>query len=77
MEQELPTVPQRHVVFTMDERLWSLFCLKREMLKAFMDEAAKLLQDWFLDRYKVTIGIVMGLHTFEPKREKEIPKVTE
>ncbi|WP_424955040.1 IS91 family transposase [Effusibacillus lacus] len=64
MEQELLTVPHRHVVFTMDERLWPLFCLKREMLKALMDEAAKLLQDWFLDRYKVTIGIVMGLHTF-------------
>lgn len=57
-------VNHRHVVFTIDEGLWSVFLLHRKMLKEFMDEAVRIIQEYFKKKHKVTPGIIAGLHTF-------------
>jgi hypothetical protein len=34
------------------------------MLKELMDEAVRLVQNWFKKKLKVTPGVIAGLHTF-------------
>jgi hypothetical protein len=51
-------------VFTIDEGLWNVFLLHRKMLKAFMDEAVGIIQQYFEKKHKVTPGVIAGLHTF-------------
>ncbi|KIO69829.1 hypothetical protein B4065_0072 [Caldibacillus thermoamylovorans] len=57
-------VNHRHVIFTIDEGLRDIFLWHRELLKPLMDEAAKLITDYFQKKAKVTPGIIAGLHTF-------------
>jgi len=57
-------VNHRHVVFTIDEGLRSVFLLHRKMLKEFMDEAVQIIKEHFEKKHKVTPGIIAGLHTF-------------
>jgi hypothetical protein len=57
-------VHHRHVVFTIDEGLWSVFLLHRKMLKEFMDEAVRIIKEHFEKKHKITPGIIAGLHTF-------------
>lgn len=57
-------VNHRHVVFTIDEGLWSVFLLHRKMLKEFMDEAVQIIKVHFEKKHKITPGIIAGLHTF-------------
>lgn len=64
LTDDVVKVVHRHAVFTMDEGLWPIFLKHREMLKPLMDEAVKLVQDWFKKKLKVTPGIIAGLHTF-------------
>jgi len=64
LSEEVFQVNHRHVVFTIDERLREIFLKHREMLKEFMDEAVRIVQDWFEKKMKVTPGIIAGLHTF-------------
>jgi hypothetical protein len=40
----------------------TIFLQHREMLKPFMDEAVKLVQEWFKRKFKVVCGIIAGLH---------------
>ena len=54
----------RHVIFTIDEGLREIFLLHRHLLKPLMDEAAKLISDYFGKKAKVKPGIIAGLHTF-------------
>lgn len=60
----------RHVVFTMDEGLRPIFAgdYRQVLLKGLMDEAARLMNDWF-DKQGVKAGIVVALHTFGSKLE--------
>ena len=67
LNEEVFQVNHRHVVFTIDEGLWEIFLKHREMLKEFMDEAVRIVQDWFKKKMKVTPGIIAGLHTFGAK----------
>lgn len=62
--EEMYQVRHRHLMFTMDERLWPLFAKYRDLLKDLMDLSVKLIRDWFAKKYKVTIGVLAGLHTF-------------
>lgn len=64
LQEEVFQVNHRHVVFTIDEGLWSIFLLHRKMLKEFMDEAVRIIQEHFKKKHKVTPGIIAGLHTF-------------
>lgn len=65
LEQDVFQVNHRHVVFTIDERLREVFLLHREkLLKAFMDEAVRVVKAYFEKKHKVTPGIIAGLHTF-------------
>lgn len=57
-------VHHRHVVFTIDEGLWDVFLVHRHLLKTYMDEAVRVVQEYFLKKRKVTPGIIAGLHTF-------------
>jgi hypothetical protein len=58
-------VNHRHVVFTIDEQLREVFLLRREkLLKEFMDEAVRVVKEYFEKKHKVTPGIIAGLHTF-------------
>lgn len=57
-------VHHRHVVFTIDEGLWDVFLVHRHLLKAYMDEAVRVVQDYFQKKLKVTPGVIVGLHTF-------------
>ncbi|MEK0317426.1 IS91 family transposase [Cohnella sp. 56] len=57
-------VHHRHVVFTIDEGLWDVFLVHRDLLKSYMDEAVRVVQAYFQKKRKVTPGIIAGLHTF-------------
>lgn len=57
-------VPHRHVMFTVDERLWEIFIRHRELLKDMMDIAVKILLEWLKKRGKVSSGAMVGIHTF-------------
>lgn len=62
--QRLYSVPHRHIMFTVDERLWEIFTRHRELLKDLMDLAVKILLDWLKKRGKVKSGAMVGIHTF-------------
>mgnify|MGYP002422897838 FL=1 len=64
LTEEALQVNHRHVIFTIDEGLRDIFLWHRELLKPLMDEAAKLITDYFQKKAKVTPGIIAGLHTF-------------
>lgn len=64
LSEDVFQVNHRHVIFTVDEGLRDIFLLHRHLLKIFMDEAARLLVDYFQKKIKVTPGIIVGLHTF-------------
>lgn len=58
------SVPHRHIMFTVDERLWKIFNYHRELLKDLMDLAVGILLDWLKKRGKVKSGAMVGIHTF-------------
>jgi hypothetical protein len=64
LQEDVFQVNHRHVIFTIDEGLWDVFLLHRKLLKVLMDEAARILKDYFEKKHKVTPGIIAGLHTF-------------
>lgn len=41
-------VHHRHVVFTIDEGLWDNFLVHRHLLKTYMDEAVRVVQEYFV-----------------------------
>ena len=65
LEQEAFQVNHRHVIFTVDEGLREVFLLhRRKLLKEFMDEAVRIVKEYFEKKHKVEPGIIAGLHTF-------------
>ncbi|MGM8366392.1 IS91 family transposase [Virgibacillus sp. W0181] len=64
LTEDVLQVNHRHVIFTIDEGLREIFLLHRHLLKPLMDEAAKLISDYFGKKAKVKPGIIAGLHTF-------------
>jgi hypothetical protein len=64
LSEEVFQVNHRHVIFTIDEGLRNIFLKHRYLLKEFMDEAVGLIQQWFEKKFKVTPGVIAGLHTF-------------
>ncbi|MBB6695819.1 transposase [Cohnella xylanilytica] len=65
LEQDVFQVNHRHVVFTVDEGLREVFLMHRDkLLKEFMDEAARVVKEYFEKRHKITPGVIAGLHTF-------------
>ncbi|XJZ27405.1 transposase [Bacillota bacterium Lsc_1132] len=64
LSEDVFQVNHRHVIFTIDEGLRNIFLKHREFLKEFMDEAVGIVQQWFEKKFKVTPGIIAGLHTF-------------
>src|SRR5574344_50603 len=64
MAEEVVQVNHRHVVMTIDEGLREIFERHRFLLKEYMDEAVRIVQEYFKKKYKVTPGIIAGLHTF-------------
>ena len=44
-------VNHRHVVFTMDEGLRTIFQKHRHLLKPLMDEAVRIIQEWFKKKF--------------------------
>ncbi|MFD1068295.1 IS91 family transposase [Oceanobacillus locisalsi] len=65
--EEVLQVNHRHVIFTIDENLRDILLWHRELLKPLMDEAAKLIMDFYKKKVKVKPGIIAGLHTFGAK----------
>ena len=69
---DLFSVIHRHVIFTIDEGLRDIFLMEKyrsELLKGLMDEAAKIMLDFFQKKHKVQAGIVATVHTFGSKLE--------
>lgn len=64
MAEDVFQVNHRHMIFTIDEGLRDIFLRHREMLKKFMDEAVRVVQEHFEKKHKVRPGIIAGLHTF-------------
>jgi len=64
MAEDVLQVNHRHVVFTIDEGLRIIFRKYRQLLKPLMDEAVGIIQGWFKKKFKITPGIIAGLHTF-------------
>jgi hypothetical protein len=64
LSEEVFQVNHRHVIFTIDEGLRSIFLKHRSLLKEFMDEAVGVIQQWFEKKFKVTPGVIAGLHSF-------------
>jgi hypothetical protein len=67
MAEDVFQVNHRHMIFTIDEGLREIFQRHREMLKAFMDEAVRVVQEHFEKKHKVKPGVIAGLHTFGSK----------
>lgn len=68
---DLFTVTHRHVIFTIDEGLREIFLkekYRRDLLKGLMDEAARILLDFFR-MHQIQAGIVATLHTFGSQLE--------
>ncbi|GAB6172984.1 hypothetical protein JCM15765_24620 [Paradesulfitobacterium aromaticivorans] len=61
---EMFQVNHRHVIFTIDEGLRVIFQKHRELLKDLMDEAVRIIQEYFKKKLKALPGVVAGLHTF-------------
>lgn len=64
LTEDVLQVNHRHVIFTIDEGLRDVFLLHRHLLKDLMDEAARIISEFFKKKAKVTPGIIAGLHTF-------------
>lgn len=64
MAEDVMQVNHRHVIFTIDEGLRVIFQKHRHLLKPLMDEAVRIIQEWFKIKFKVTPGVIAGLHTF-------------
>lgn len=64
LAEDVLQVNHRHMIFTIDEGLRDIFLLRRDLLKPLMDEAAKLVKEYFQKKGKVTPGIIAGIHTF-------------
>lgn len=64
MAEDVMQVNQRHVIFTLDEGLRVIFQKHRQLLKLLMDEAVRIVQEWFKKKFKLTPGVIAGLHTF-------------
>lgn len=67
LSEDVYQVNHRHVIFTIDEGLRDIFLWHRELLKPLMDEAARLISEYFQEKVKVKPGIIAGLHTFGSK----------
>ena len=68
---DLFTVTHRHVIFTIDEGLREIFLkekYRKELLKGLMDEAARILLDFFR-KHHIQAGVVAILHTFGSQLE--------
>jgi hypothetical protein len=64
LTEDVFQVNHRHVILTIDEGLRDLFLKHRDWLKSFMDEGVRLIKEYFEKKYKVTPGVIAGLHTF-------------
>lgn len=64
LEEEVFQVNHRHVIMTIDEGLWDILKKHRNLLKEFMDEAVRIVKEYFEKKHKVTPVIIAGLHTF-------------
>ena len=64
MAEDVMQVNHRHVIFTIDEGLRVIFQKHRHLLKPLMDEAVRIVQEWFKKKCKLTPGVIAGLHTF-------------
>ncbi|QCI86085.1 transposase [Vagococcus zengguangii] len=69
--QDMYHTIHRHIVFTIDEGLRDIFLMDKyrsTLLKGLMDEAAKIIIEFF-DKRKIQPGIISGLHTFGSQLE--------
>jgi hypothetical protein len=64
LSDEVVQVNHRHVIMTIDEGLREVFLKYRHLLKDLMNEAARVIKEFFQKKAKVTPGIIVGLHTF-------------
>lgn len=67
LTEDVVQVSHRHLIFTIDEGLREIFLLHRHLLKPLMDEASRLVINYFQKKNKVTPGIIARLHTFGSK----------
>lgn len=64
LSQDAYQVNHRHIIFTIDEELRVVFAKHRDLLKDLMDEAARVIREYFQKKHKIMPGIIAGLHTF-------------
>lgn len=62
--EDVLQVNHRHVIFTIDEGLRVVFQKYRHLLKDLMNEAVRIVQDYYKKKSKVVPGVIAGLHTF-------------
>ena len=46
-----------------------MYFTSSKIVEALMDEAVRIVQEWFEKKHKVTPGIIAGLHTFGSENE--------
>lgn len=70
MDADIYDVVHRHVIFTIDACLRPIFLKyhRKKLLKGLMDEAAKIITDFF-GKQKLQCGIISALHTFGSQLE--------
>ncbi|MCM3652230.1 transposase [Metabacillus litoralis] len=64
LQDEVFQVNHRHMIFTIDKGLRDIFLKHRYLLKEFMDQAVRIVQNFFEKKMKVTPEVIAGLHTF-------------
>ena len=70
VSQDMFHTTHRHIVFTIDEGLRTIFLkyYREILLKGLMDDAAQVILDYF-KKQKIRPGIILALHTFGSKLE--------
>lgn len=64
ISEDVYRVNHRHVILTIDEGLRDIFLKHRHILKDFMNEGVQIIKDYFEKKWKVSPGVIAGIHTF-------------
>ena len=62
-------IKHRHIVCTLPHSLHPLIKRNDELLSSLMRASAGTFKDWFENKYRLKIGIVLVLHTYGEQKD--------
>ena len=64
LSEKLLNCDHRHIILTISDKLWSFFINHPDRQKLLLDSAAKVINEIFSLKQKLTLGIILVLHPF-------------